>query len=68
MVLSALTGCLASWLGLYASYYFGIAAGGAIIVVASLLFALALIAAPIRRGLRLLSRPRLPANAAIVRS
>jgi manganese/iron transport system permease protein len=68
MVLSALTGCLASWLGLYASYYFGIAAGGAIIVVAFLLFALALIAAPIRRGLRLLSRPRLPANAAIVRS
>jgi manganese/iron transport system permease protein len=49
MVLSAAFGCLASWLGLYASYYAGIAAGGAIILAATLLFALALVAAALAR-------------------
>jgi manganese/iron transport system permease protein len=43
MILSATLGCLASWLGLYASYYLNIAAGGAIILTAALLFTLALI-------------------------
>jgi ABC-type Mn2+/Zn2+ transport system permease subunit len=43
MILSALLGCIASWLGLYLSYYFRIAAGGAIILSAAGLFALALI-------------------------
>ena len=64
MILSALIGCLASWLGLYASYYFGIAAGGAIILAAALLFGVALLAAPIRRIVGLIGRPRLPAEAA----
>ena len=57
-------GCLASWLGLYASYYLGIAAGGAIILAAALLFAVALLAAPIRRIVGLIARPRLLAKAA----
>ena len=64
MILSALIGCLASWLGLYASYYFGVAAGGAIILAAALLFAVALLAAPIRRIVGLIARPRLLAKAA----
>jgi len=49
MILSALIGCLASWLGLYVSYYFRIAAGGAIILAAVALFALAFVAAPVWR-------------------
>ena len=64
IVVSALTGCLASWLRLYASYYFGVAAGGAIIIAAALLFAVALLAAPIRRIVGLIARPRLLAKAA----
>jgi len=64
VVLSALSGCLGSWLGLYASYYFGVAAGGAIILAAALRFALALLAAPTRRVVGLIARPRLLAKAA----
>lgn len=60
MVLSAAMGCLASWIGLYASYYVGIAAGGAIILAAAMLFTLALVAAPLGRGVvRHLRGPRL---------
>jgi manganese/iron transport system permease protein len=49
MIISAVLGCAASWIGLYASYYFRVAAGGAIILAATALFAVALIAAPTRR-------------------
>jgi ABC-type Mn2+/Zn2+ transport system permease subunit len=44
MALSALVGCLASWIGLYVSYFFPIASGGAIILAAGGIFATALLA------------------------
>jgi ABC-type Mn2+/Zn2+ transport system permease subunit len=50
MVISAAIGCVASWVGLYMSYYAGIAAGAAIILAAALFFALALAAAPLSRA------------------
>ncbi|MPZ15302.1 MAG: manganese ABC transporter permease [Chloroflexi bacterium] len=59
MVVSGLIGCVASWIGLYTSYYLRIASGGAIVLAAALIFAVALLAAP-RQGIvaRLLHRPR----------
>ena len=64
MVLSAAVGCLASWAGLYASYYLQIGAGGAIILAAALLFVMALLAAPARRAaVQWLSRPAVGAAA-----
>jgi manganese/iron transport system permease protein len=50
MVVSAITGCLASWLGIYASYYLSLA-GGAIILAAAAMFALTLAAVPLIRSL-----------------
>lgn len=64
MVLSALLGVLASWIGLYASYHVRIASGGAIVLTATLLFGLALLVTHVHRargswtrGLTQASRP-----------
>ena len=50
MVLSAALGCFAGWAGLYASYHWDVASGGAIVLAAVAFFALGL-AASARRGL-----------------
>jgi manganese/iron transport system permease protein len=50
MALSGALGCAAGWIGLYASYYWDLASGGAIVLAAVGLFALGLAASP-RRGL-----------------
>ena len=50
MVTSAVLGCAAGWIGLYLSYYVRIASGGAVVLAAVALFALALALAP-RSGL-----------------
>jgi manganese/iron transport system permease protein len=59
MLLSALLGSLAGWVGLYVSYYQRVASGGAIVLAAVLFFMLALILSP-RSGLpSLLARRQL---------
>jgi manganese/iron transport system permease protein len=60
MVISAIFGCVASWIGLYASYYWPIASGGAIVMATGLLFGLALLVTAIRT---LLTRAHLGAGA-----
>jgi len=42
MVVSAVLGSVATWAGIYASYYLPIASGGAIVLVAGLFFAVVL--------------------------
>jgi ABC-type Mn2+/Zn2+ transport system permease subunit len=62
MVLSSALGTLAGWLGLYASYYYPIASGGAIVLAALGLFGLTLILSP-RSGIpALLTERRLRRN------
>lgn len=41
MLTAALIGCLAGWIGLYASYYWRLATGGSVVLAAVALFALA---------------------------
>ena len=57
MLLGALFGALAGWIGLYASYYYRVASGGAVVLAATAIFGLCLLLSP-RGGLpALLRRP-----------
>ena len=49
MALSALVGCLASWIGLYASYYSRLASGSGNVLAATLLFGVALLFVTLRQ-------------------
>jgi manganese/iron transport system permease protein len=63
LVLAALLAGLAGWIGLYASYYYRVASGGAVVLAAVTIFALSLLLSP--RGLpSLLARRRFARPAA----
>ena len=62
MLLGALFGAMAGWIGLYASYYYPVASGGAVVLAATGIFGLCLLLSP-RGGLRALP-PRPAARSA----
>ena len=62
MLISALIGGIASLVGLYLSYYYNVASGAAIVLVATTIFMLVFLLAPQRGMLWQRMRARLPAN------
>jgi ABC-type Mn2+/Zn2+ transport system permease subunit len=62
MLLGAIFGALAGWIGLYASYYYPVASGGAVVLAATAIFGLCLLLSP-RSGLpSLFRRPMVRPN------
>ena len=57
MLIAAMLGCLAGWIGLYASYYWRLASGGTVVLATVMLFLLGLVVSSIGR---FVARQRVP--------